>query len=76
MPDVLIPERIFRKMEKLLDRFDKEEELINEDEAAKFLGISKRSLQKLVYRDDIKEDCYRIAITNKRMYIKSKLIIK
>jgi predicted DNA-binding protein (UPF0251 family) len=75
MPDILIPERIFRKMEKVLNRLDKEEELINEDEAAKYLGVTKKTLQNLVSSKEIPASCYKKSITNRRMYIKSKLII-
>ena len=52
------------------------EELINEDQAAELLGISKRSMIQYVCSGRITRDMYRKALNGKRMYYKYKLLGK
>ena len=52
------------------------EELINEDQAAELLGISKRSMIQYVCSGRITRDMFRKAANGKRMYYKYKLLGK
>lgn len=52
------------------------EELINEEQAAELLGISKRSLIQYVCNGRITRDMYRKAANGKRSYYKYKLLGK
>lgn len=49
-------------------------EWISEDEAAKLLSITKRSLQNRVYDGTISTECYTKAVTGQRVYNKQKLL--
>lgn len=62
-------DRRLRSIEEKLESKD----LINEEEAAKWLGVAKKTLQNRVYAG-LLEGTYEISKLNGRMYHKSKLI--
>lgn len=76
MADVLVKERLLRKLERMADTIlEREEEYVTEEEAAKFLGISVKTLQNKHAAKLIPASAYRLNILQKRMYQKSKLLI-
>lgn len=76
MADILVKERLLRKIERTLDAIaEKEEEYVTEEEAAKFLGISVKTLWNKHSAGLIPASAYKLNILQKRMYQKSKLLI-
>lgn len=64
-------DRRLRNIEELLEVTD----MMNEDEASVFLGISRKTLQNKVYSGSL-DGCFVINKIGHRMYSKSKLISK
>lgn len=76
MAQVLVHERLLRKIERAIDSLSEaKEEYISEAEAAKFLGLTVKTMQNYVCSGKITSSVYVINVLGNRMYKKSKLIL-
>ena len=74
---ITIPKSEWNEVKKLIKNAAYNyEELLTEEEAAKLLGISKRSMIQYVCSGRITRDMYRKALNGKRSYYKYKLLGK
>lgn len=76
---VEIPARIFRKIERVLDKLDQQDELIDEMEARKLLGkkgkvLTAGSIYNLRYNGIILPSFYTIGVNGSVFYYKNKLM--
>lgn len=76
MAQVLVQERLIKKIERTLNRLaEQQEEYLTEEKAAKFLGVSVRTLQNQISAGKIDPTLYVTNVLGKRMYCRSKLIV-
>jgi predicted DNA-binding transcriptional regulator AlpA len=72
---VVIPEKVWRKIERVLDKMDKEPvEWLNETEACQLLGIKKESMWSKVSGHKMPRSCYTIGVGGNRFYNKKALM--
>ncbi len=60
MSDLATLERKIDRLTKAVERLKQQRELLNEEEAAKFLGLTKKGFQNFFYADKIAPDMYKI----------------
>lgn len=73
----VIPTTELNKMKRTLQRIDNmlsAQEMINEEEACKLLGITKRTIGNYVSNGNITKDMYTVGVGGNRFYYKQKLI--
>ncbi len=75
MSDLATLERKIERLISSIEAIKQQQELLNEEEAAKFLGLTKKGFQNLFYAGKIAPDMYKFGINGKRMYYKNKLTL-
>jgi hypothetical protein len=53
---------------------DSAQDLVDEREAARLLGLSYRTLQNKIHLGKIPADCYTVTVTGRRLYFKNKIL--
>lgn len=71
--EIKIPEARLRKIERMLEQVIKPEQ-INEEEASRLLGVSKKTIMNYVISGKIPADYYTVGIGGNRFYFKDKLM--
>lgn len=75
MADVLVKERLLKKLERAVDEIlEQREEYLSEADAAKFLGVKLKTMQNHVSAKKILPSMYVTNVLGARMYKKSKLV--
>lgn len=70
-----VSERLIKKIERILENLENKDEWISEEEACKFLEITKRTIQNRVYDKTIPASAWAKTVTGGRVYNKTKLRI-
>jgi hypothetical protein len=77
MAEILVKERLLRKIERTVDALlEQQEPYMTEKEAAEFLGLKLKTMQNYVNLNKIPASMYSIDAAGNRRYQRSKLIIR